>query len=70
MSEEKQGFFKRIINFCGEVKQEVRKVNWPSRDDLYGGTIVIISVLIIVCIGLGGLDWIFGLGIETLLSPK
>jgi len=56
MAEEKQGFFQKIINFCAEVKQEVRKVTWPTRSEMYGGTIVIIFVTVVLCAALGGAD--------------
>ena len=68
MSEEKQGFIKKAVNFISEVKYEVRKVNWPSRGELYGGTIVILTVLVILCIGLGGADALLGEAMQTLLK--
>jgi preprotein translocase subunit SecE len=70
MSEEKQGIFKRTGNFFAEVKQEVRKVSWPTRSELYGGTIVIIVVTVILCIGLGGADAVIGKIMETLMSAR
>lgn len=68
MTEEKQGFFKKISTFFAEVKYEVRKVTWPNRSELYGGTIVIVSVLVILCFVLGGLDAVFGVVVENLMS--
>lgn len=68
MTEEKQGFFKKIINFGTEVKQEVRKVTWPTRSELYGGTIVIVFVLVVLCVALGGLDAVFSRVMETVMS--
>ncbi len=68
MTEEKQGFFKKIINFGAEVKQEVRKVTWPSRSELYGGTIVIIFVLVTLCVALGGVDALMSRVMETVMS--
>jgi preprotein translocase subunit SecE len=68
MTEEKQGFFKKIITFFAEVKHEVRKVTWPNRTELYGGTIVIITVLAILCVALGGTDGLLGRVMESLMS--
>ena len=68
MTEEKQGFWKKTTSFFGEVKQEVRKVTWPTRSELYGGTIVIITVLVVLCVALGGTDALLGRVMETLMS--
>lgn len=56
MADEKKGFIHKIIAFTTEVKQEVRKVTWPTRSEMYGGTIVIIVVTAILCAALGGAD--------------
>lgn len=68
MTEEKQNFFTKTINFCTEVKQEVRKVTWPTRSEMYGGTIVIVFVLVILCVALGGADAIMSRVMETVMS--
>ncbi len=68
MTEEKQGFFKKIINFGTEVKHEVRKVTWPSRSELYGGTIVIVFVLVVLCVALGGVDALMSEVMEIVMS--
>jgi len=70
MTEEKQGFFKKTGNFFAEVTQEVRKVTWPSRNELYGGTIVIVVVLVALCFGLGGADALLSKVMETLMSAR
>jgi preprotein translocase subunit SecE len=68
MAEEKHGFFHNIASFTGEVKQEVRKVTWPTRSEMYGGTIVIIFVTILVCAALGGVDALFSGIMEMIMS--
>lgn len=68
MTEEKQGFFSRIITFGTEVKQEVRKVTWPSRTELYGGTIVILFVIAVLCLALGGADAVFSAVMEMIFA--
>lgn len=68
MTEEKAGFFGNIINFGAEVKQEVRKVTWPTRNEMYGGTIVLIVVLIVLCIALGGMDAVMGFVMEKIMA--
>jgi preprotein translocase subunit SecE len=39
---------RRIINFLKESRAELKKVNWPSREEVFTSTrVVIISILII-----------------------
>ncbi|MCP2619873.1 preprotein translocase subunit SecE [Candidatus Aminicenantes bacterium AC-334-K16] len=38
----KEKWYKRIIPFLKEVRAEVRKVTWPSRQEVYNTTIVVI----------------------------
>jgi preprotein translocase subunit SecE len=40
-TESKKSFFKRIPQFGYEVKQEVKKVNWPSRRETIITTIMV-----------------------------
>ncbi len=35
-------WYKRIIPFLKEVRAEVKKVTWPSRNEVYSTTIVVI----------------------------
>ncbi|MCD6192454.1 MAG: preprotein translocase subunit SecE [Candidatus Aminicenantes bacterium] len=38
----KERWYKRIIPFLKEVRAEIRKVTWPSRQEVYNTTIVVI----------------------------
>jgi preprotein translocase subunit SecE len=46
--------FNMLMTFLGEVKIELKKCTWPTRQELFGSTmVVVISVLIIgVFVGL------------------
>lgn len=35
-------WYKRVIPFLKEVRAEVKKVTWPSRNEVYSTTIVVI----------------------------
>jgi preprotein translocase subunit SecE len=42
---------KKIINFLKESRSELKKVNWPSREEVLTSTrVVIISILIIAAV--------------------
>ena len=48
---------KKIINFIKESYGELKKVNWPSRDDVFSQTYVVVVSLIIVAIALALFDF-------------
>ncbi|MEW6570850.1 MAG: preprotein translocase subunit SecE [Nitrospirota bacterium] len=47
---------KRIKDFFKEVKVEIKKVVFPSREELFGSTWVVIITVIIVSLFLGVVD--------------
>jgi len=59
---------KKITDFLREVKIEIKKVVFPSKDDLIGSTWVVIIVVLIISMFLGivdlGLSKIVGLAIR------
>ena len=44
------------INFLSEVRDELKKVVWPTRDEIVRLTIVVILVSLFVGLFLGGAD--------------
>lgn len=48
----------KAINFLKEVKEELNKVAWPSREQTIRYTILVIIVALVVGALLGGLDYI------------
>jgi preprotein translocase subunit SecE len=51
----------KISTFLKEVRLEMKKVNWPSREETIKYTLIVIGVSLVVAIYLGGLDYIFSL---------
>ena len=49
----------KIITFLKEVRLEMKKVNWPTREETIKYTLIIIGVCLAVAIYLGGLDFLF-----------
>lgn len=47
-----------IINFLKEVREELAKVSWPTREQTVRYTILVIIVAVAVGVFLGGLDYI------------
>ena len=42
--------------FLGEVKEELQKVSWPTKDQAIGTSIVVFVVVVIITIYLGFVD--------------
>jgi len=49
---------KKIKNFFVEVKEELAKVVWPSRNELWGSTGVVILTTLILAAFIGLVDFI------------
>lgn len=49
----------KITTFLKEVRQELKKVSWPSRQETIKYTLIVVGVSAAVAIFLGGLDFLF-----------
>lgn len=49
----------RLINYFKDVKLEMRKVNWPTREEWVRHTIMVIAVTLVVAVILSALDLLF-----------
>lgn len=61
------GNLEKIKNYFKEVKVEMDKVNWPSKDTTINYTLIVIGVSAATAVFLGTLDYFFGLGIDIFL---
>lgn len=64
------GAFKKlmkIINFLKEVKLEIKKVNWPTRQQTVRYTLIVLGISAGVAVFLGGLDFLFTFLLETFI---
>ncbi|PIP24571.1 MAG: preprotein translocase subunit SecE [Candidatus Nealsonbacteria bacterium CG10_big_fil_rev_8_21_14_0_10_36_228] len=52
-------FISKITTFLKEVRLEMKKVNWPTREETIRYTLIVIGISVAVAIFLGGLDFIF-----------
>ena len=50
--------FGKIKNFVIEVKTELSKVSWSTREELAGATTVLIVVTFLLAIFIGGIDFV------------
>jgi preprotein translocase subunit SecE len=60
--------FNKIKKFFNEVYQELQKVAWPSRDELFGSTAVVIIMSLIMAVFIGIVDWTVNQVIHVLIK--
>ena len=64
----KPGFFDRISEFYQDVKVEMSKVTWPSKEDLKASTVIVLMVLAMFGIVIGVFDTVFQFVMFRILS--
>lgn len=49
----------KITTFIKEARAELRKVNWPTREQTVKYTALVIGLSLVVAVFLGALDYVF-----------
>jgi preprotein translocase subunit SecE len=60
--------FGKFVKFLKEVRAELDKVTWPTRQELIGSTIVTIVVTLIISIFIGIVDRLLTLATKTIFG--
>ena len=55
-------------NFFSETKQELNKVTWPSREELWQATVVVMVVTFIMAFFIGAIDFVLSGLMRVLLG--
>lgn len=66
--DEKLSVFQRIRKYLKEVRSELKKVNWPSQEELRTYTIVVFGVTTVLTLLVFGMDWVFNSLVTTVLD--
>jgi preprotein translocase subunit SecE len=59
---------KALQNYFKDVIQEMKKVSWPTRDELKDSTIVVIFFSLIMAVFTGGVDYILTLIVNQVIG--
>ena len=62
-ADKKPGLFRRFFNYLAEVRSELRRVTWPSKEELKSYSVAIIAMLIVF----GVVIWLVDSGIVAAL---
>ena len=55
-AEERKPFWSRLMTFLHEVRQELRKVNWPNREQMIVFVTVVLIVTVVLTLVIFALD--------------
>jgi len=61
----KQSFLGKVAKFFRQVKAELKKVNWPNRDELSKNTLVVVVTILAMIIFIGVVDFL----LSNLITP-
>ena len=64
----KPGFFKRVGKWFREMKSELKKVIWPSKDQLVKNSLISVGMILISSVVIWGFDEIAQLLVKALLT--
>jgi preprotein translocase subunit SecE len=54
--------------FLREVRQELSKVNWPTRQELVGYTVVVLATVVVLTSLVFGIDFLVAKGVLLVFS--
>jgi preprotein translocase subunit SecE len=66
--EKVKAFFNDSIQFLREVKVELQKVTFPTRQETVGSTVVVLVLTVIMAVYLGFSDWALARIVRMLLQ--
>ena len=55
----------KISKYMSEVNQEISKVSWPSREELYGSVAVVVVLCLVLSVFIFGVDHILNRLLEV-----
>jgi preprotein translocase subunit SecE len=61
------GWWRRASEFLTEVRNEMKRVTWPSQREVYATTVVVILTASFFGLYLFGVDLLLGAGVEWIL---
>ncbi|OGL96563.1 preprotein translocase subunit SecE [Candidatus Uhrbacteria bacterium RIFOXYB2_FULL_45_11] len=59
-----------LVQYVRESVEEVRKVTWPSKQDTFKYSLIVIGLCVILAAFFVGLDWVLAFGIQKLIAIK
>lgn len=57
----------KLVEYIKETRGEMKHVNWPTRSQALNYTLLVIGLSVVTALFLALADYVFGLGLETLI---
>ena len=57
-----------LVKYFKEAKEEIAKVSWPTKEETFRYSLVVIALCFIFAFFFAGLDYILGLGLQKLIA--
>ena len=64
----KLGYVAKLSTYVGETQQELKKCNWPTRDELMDSTLLIFVIIALLGLFTMGVDQMMTLSLKALLK--
>ncbi len=58
----------KLFIYLKQTKTEVKKINWPTRDQAIRYSLVVIAISLVVAFFLGGLDFVFSSILKAVIA--
>jgi preprotein translocase subunit SecE len=63
-----KGWYQSSKQFYQDVRSEMKKVSWPSRDEVFGTTVIVVASVFFFGIYLGLIDAVLAQGFKKVLD--
>lgn len=60
----------KIVNFLKEVGLEIKKVNWPTRQETLRYTLIVVGFSAVIALFLGGFDFVFSTLLKNIIFKQ
>lgn len=58
----------KIVNYIKASIEEMKKVTWPTKEETYNYTLLVIGISLFVAFFLGALDYVFSFGLKLIIN--
>lgn len=58
----------KVKTYIGDLRQEFKRINWPSRNEAFRMSGVVIAISLVVAAFLGALDFLFATILEKIIA--
>jgi len=61
---------KKVVQYLKDVRSEVAKVNWPTKDEVTGATVLVVALSVAMSLYIFGCDWVLQSALGLFLKAQ